>query len=93
MSVIREVRCCLEVYNYPGSQKGMLGADVLLAVTAVSCYPVGIRLHLHQSGDSPLESKDLLLRCEQSQVLRCLLKRDYVFNSQTTKHLLLSLLK
>ena len=56
-------------------QGWLLGVHVFVAVTAVSLHPVGLCLHLHQSGDGPLEGKDLLLGSEQSQALRCLLKR------------------
>lgn len=75
MSVVSEVLCYLEVYNYPGSHNWMLGVHAILAVTAVSLHPVFLTLHLHQSGDGPLEGKDLLLGREQSQTLCCLLKR------------------
>lgn len=47
----------------------------MLGAAALSCQPVGLRLHLHQSGDRPLEGKDLLLRSEQSQALCSLLRR------------------
>lgn len=39
------------------------------SVNAVPLGPVHLRLHLGQSGDGPLERKDLLLRCEQRQTV------------------------
>lgn len=54
----------------------MLGVHVLLAVTAVALLPVRLRLHLNKSGDGPLEGKDFLLGCEQSQALSRLLQRE-----------------
>lgn len=60
----------------------MLGVHVHLAVTAVSLHPVRLCLHLHQSGDGPLEGKDLLLGREQRETLRRLLKREDI----TTPH-------
>ena len=49
--------------------------DVYVFPAAVSLHPVRLSLHLRQSGDGPLEGKDLLLSCEQSQALRCILRR------------------
>ena len=73
VSLVSEVQCCLEVY---ASQVVDVRCSwLLLAATAISLHPVRLRLHLHQSGDGPLERKDLLLSCEQSQVLCCVLKR------------------
>ncbi len=57
------------------SRQQTLSVHVFLAATAVSLHPVRLRLHLHQSGDGPLEGEDLLLSCEQSQALCCLLKK------------------
>lgn len=53
----------------------MSGAGGFPGVSAVSLHPVGLRLHLRQSGDGPLEGKDLLLGREQREALGGLLKR------------------
>lgn len=42
----------------------MLGVGVALLATTVSLLPVQLSLHLHKSGDGPLEGKDFLLGCE-----------------------------
>lgn len=53
----------------------MSGNHVFLAVAAVSFLPILLRLHLHKPGDGPLEGKDFLLGCEQSQALSRFLQR------------------
>lgn len=74
--LVSEEPCCKEVVSKQSSKLHWLTVQVSTAVTAISLHPVSLSLHLHQPRDGPLEGKDLLLSCEQSESLCCILKKE-----------------